>query len=154
MDLHPDLTDLLRALADSGAEYLVVGGWAVGFHGEPRFTKDLDLFIGPSDDNLRAVAHALGCFGAPASTIDALRQLGPEEFLFFGHPPVRVDVLRRIDGVDFASAYARRDVVEWAGTPVSIIGFDDLIAAKRAANRERDRRDVAMLEAVRRARTP
>ncbi len=106
MDLHPDFKDLLSALADSSAEYLIVGGWAVSHHAEPRFTKDLDLFIGPSDTNLARVAHAAARFGAPASLVETLRSLGPEEFLFLGHPPVRIDLLRKIDGLELADAFA------------------------------------------------
>ena len=104
MDLHPDFRDLLSALAGTSAEYLVVGGWAVGFHAEPRFTKDLDVFIGPARENLEPVARALLQFGAPAGIVEALRALGPEEFLFLGAPPVRVDILRRVDGLTFAEA--------------------------------------------------
>jgi predicted nucleotidyltransferase len=153
MDLHPDFRDLLSALAATNAEYLVVGGWAVGYHAEPRFTKDLDVFIGPSNENLVAVANALARFGAPAAIIDTLRGLGPDEFLYLGAAPVRVDILRRIDGITFPEAYARREMVEWDGVPVSVIGFDDLVAAKRAAGRERDRRDLNLLESARRKKT-
>ncbi len=150
MDLHPDFRDLLSALADTNAEYLVVGGWAVGYHAEPRFTKDLDVFIGPSSENLDAVARALAKFGAPAAVVETLRGLGPDEFLFLGAAPVRVDILRRVDGVAFAEAHARREVVDWDGVHVSVIGFDDLVAAKRAAGRERDMRDLKLLETARR----
>jgi predicted nucleotidyltransferase len=150
MDLHPDFRDLLSALADTHAEYLVVGGWAVGYHAEPRFTKDLDVFIGPSNENLKYVASALEKFGAPAAIIDDLRGLGPDEFLFLGASPVRVDILRRVDGIVFAEAYARRETVDWDGVLVSMIGFDDLVAANRAAGRERDQRDLKLLEAARR----
>ena len=74
MDLHPDLTDLLGALADSNVDYLVVGGWAVSFHSEPRFTKDLDLLVGDDDDgNLARLAEALARSGAPGS-----RPAGPQ----------------------------------------------------------------------------
>ncbi len=149
MDLHPDFRDLLSALADTNAEYLVVGGWAVGYHAEPRFTKDLDVFIGPSDENLDAVARALAKFGAPAALIDTLRGLGPDEFLFLGASPVRVDILRRVDGVDFAEAYGRRETVDWDGVRVSLMGFDDLVTSKRAAGRERDMRDLKLLESAR-----
>jgi predicted nucleotidyltransferase len=150
MDLHPDFRDLLSALADTSAEYLVVGGWAVGYHAEPRFTKDLDVWIGPSNDNLESVARALSTFGAPPGIIETLRGLGPEEFLFLGASPVRVDILRRVDGVTFADAYSRRVHVNWDGVPVSMIGFDDLVASKKAAGRERDQRDLKLLEAARR----
>jgi predicted nucleotidyltransferase len=152
MDLDPDFKDLLSALADTNAEYLVVGGWAVGYHAEPRFTKDLDLFIGPSNENLEAVVRALTKFGAPAAIIDALRNLGPDEFLFLGAAPVRVDILRRIDGIAFSEAYARREKTHWDGVPVSMIAFDDLVAAKVAAGRQRDRRDLELLEAARKKR--
>ena len=151
MDLHPDFRDLLSALADSNAEYLIVGGWAVGHHAEPRFTKDLDVFIGPSDANLVAVASALLRFGAPESVIETLRTLGPEEFLFMGVPPVRIDILRKVDGIEFADAYGRREVGDWDGVSVNIIGYDDLVAAKKAAGRERDLRDLKALDAARRA---
>ena len=150
MDLHPDFKDLLSALAATSAEYLVVGGWAVGYHAEPRFTKDLDLFIGPSNENLQAVARALAQFGAPAAILDALRGLGPDEFMFLGAAPVRVDILRRIDGIAFAEAYPRRETAIWDGVTVSVIGFSDLVAAKKAAGRERDQRDLKLLDAARR----
>ena len=149
MDLHPDFKDLLSALAASSAEYLVVGGWAVGFHAEPRFTKDLDLLIGRDPDNLARVVKALELFGAPATTLEQLRNLGAEEFMFFGVPPVRVGVLRSIPGVTFADAFGRREVATWSGVPVSVLGREDLLASKRAAGREKDRRDVDLLERAR-----
>lgn len=138
MDLHPDLTDLLGAFSSSSVEYLVVGGWAVSVHSKPRFTKDLDLLIGPSPDNLERAARALQLFGAPESIVDQARALGPDEFLFFGTPPARVDLLRSIPGVSFEEAFARRLDVEWAGKVVHVIAKEDLIAA----GRERDLRDL------------
>ncbi len=146
VELHPDLMDLLGALAASSAEYLVVGGWAVSFHSEPRYTKDLDLLIGDDDANLVRVVNALETFGAPRVILDKARTLQPDEFLFFGVPPARVDVLRTIPGVVFRDAYDRRIVAAWSGIPVSLIGRDDLVSAKKAAGRERDLRDVRALE--------
>jgi hypothetical protein len=148
MDLLPDFRDLLSALADSNAEYLVVGGWAVGVHSEPRFTKDLDIWVGQSPENLERVARALETFGAPPGILDDLRRLGPDEFLFLGVPPARVDVLRTIPGVDFEAAFADRLSIEWDGVAVNVIGREDLIRAKRAAGRERDLRDLRALERV------
>lgn len=149
MDLHPDLTDLLGAFSSSSVEYLVVGGWAVSVHTEPRFTKDLDLLIGTSPANLERAAAALERFGAPLGIVAAARQLGPDEFLFFGTPPARVDILRTIPGVSFDEAFKRRVDVDWTGTIVHVISKADLIAAKRAAGREKDLRDLRALERTR-----
>lgn len=146
MNLHPDLTDLLGAFSSSEVEYLVVGGWAVSVHSEPRFTKDLDLLIGTSPANLARAAAALRSFGAPDSIVAMASALGPEEFLFFGTPPARVDLLRTIPGVDFEEAFARRLDVAWGELVVHVIAKDDLIRAKRAAGREKDRRDLLALE--------
>lgn len=146
MELHPDLMDLLGAFSSSNVEYLVVGGWAVSIHSEPRFTKDLDLLIGAAPENLERAARALQMFGAPESIVEQARSLGPDEFLFFGVPPARIDLLRSIPGVSFDDAFARRLDVEWGETVVHVISKDDLIAAKRAAGREKDLRDLRALE--------
>ena len=151
MDLHPDLTDLLAAFASSNVEYLIVGGWAVAFHSEPRYTKDLDILIGTDEENLVRVVRALSVFGAPPGIIEQARSLGQDEFLFFGTPPARVDILRSIPGASFEDAFHRRHQVQWSDVPVSIISRDDLLAAKRAAGRERDLRDVVALEKAARA---
>lgn len=146
MDLLPDFKDLLSALAASSAEYLVVGGWAVGFYSEPRFTKDLDLLIGTDPKNLARVVDALRRFGAPATILEQLEALGADEFLFLGAPPARIDLLRTIPGVDFQAALSRATRVDWDGVPATILGLEDLIASKRAAGRERDLRDLKRLE--------
>lgn len=118
----------------------------MSIHTEPRFTKDLDLLIAPTDANLERVSRALATFGAPESIVAQARSLAPDEFLFFGVPPARVDLLCSIPGVDFALAYARRVDVDWGGIAVHVIGRDDLIAAKRAAGRPKDLRDLLALE--------
>jgi hypothetical protein len=146
MDLLPDFKDLLSALAASSAEYLVVGGWAVGFHTEPRFTNDLDLLIGTDPDNLARVVDAVRTFGAPSTIVEQLATLGADEFLFLGSPPVRVDLLRTIPGVEFHSALSRAVRADWDGVPATILSRDDLIASKRAAGRERDLRDLERLQ--------
>jgi hypothetical protein len=146
MDLHPDLMDVLRAFSSSNVEYLIVGGWAVSIHAEPRFTKDLGLLIGTAEDNLERAAKALTLFGAPDSIVAQARSLGSDEFLFFGIPPARVDLLRTIPGVSFDEAFSRRLEVEWDGVRVHVLSKQDLIAAKRAAGRERDLRDLRLLE--------
>jgi hypothetical protein len=146
MDLLPDFKDLLSALAASNADYLIVGGWAVAFHTEPRFTKDLDLLIGTDPANLPRVVEAVHKFGAPPGIVTQLATLKDDEFLFLGAPPARVDLLRTIPGVDFRAALLRAIRVDWDGVPATILSRDDLIASKRAAGRERDLRDLKRLE--------
>jgi len=149
VDLHPDFRDLLSQFAASSVDYLMIGGWAVSFHSEPRYTKDLDLLLVGSDDNLARAAEALGAFGAPRSVIDLLLALGPEEFMAFGTPPTRVDIHRSIPGIDIGAAFSRAVVADWRGTPVRVLSREDLIASKRAAGRPRDLQDVLALERAR-----
>jgi hypothetical protein len=107
MPPHRDLMDLFAALASSKAEYLVIGGWAVGVHVEPRYTKDLDLLIGLDPQNLSRVVEALRDFGAPGSILTAAAALTETEFLFFETPPMRFDLLRSVPGVNFDLLHRR-----------------------------------------------
>lgn len=144
--LHPDFKDLLTAFAEEQVRYLLVGGYAVSFHARPRSTKDIDLWIDAAPANVARACAALSRFGAPEAIVQALRGGDADDIVWFGVPPTRVDLLRRIDGVNFEPAYSRRVETEWDGVPVSVIGSSDLIAAKRAAGREQDLRDVRALE--------
>jgi hypothetical protein len=146
----PDLLDFLDALNEAKAKYLVVGGHAVGLHGHSRATKDLDVWIGQDAVNRDAVIRALGAFGAPESAVRNLTSASRDEFVFLGHPPQRIDLLQGIPGVeDFEGSYARRACVSIEGVDVNVIGFEDLLVAKRAAGRPQDLVDVDRLEKVR-----
>ncbi|HEY2407132.1 MAG TPA: DUF6036 family nucleotidyltransferase [Polyangiaceae bacterium] len=146
MLLHPDFKDLLSVLADERAEYLVIGGYAVGFHARPRFTKDIDLWVGDSAQNLLRLSIALEKFGVPASVLDSINTGSSDDIAWFRVPPTRVDIVRHADGGSFVPAYTRRVQAEWEGVPVSIVSVADLLALKRAAAREQDLRDIQALE--------
>lgn len=146
MALHQDFQDLLAAFADAGVRYLLVGGYAVGFHSRPRFTKDIDLWIDATSENVERAVAALTAFGAPEQILDALRRAGPDEIVYLGSPPIRVDIFKSLPGAQFGACYARRVVDAWDGVPVSVIGAEDLLAAKRAAGRPQDQLDIAALE--------
>jgi len=146
MSLHPDYKDILAAFAAAGVEYLVVGGYAVGFHGQPRFTKDIDLWVRASDENLTRVKLALEQFGAPRAVIDALWSAAPEDVLWMGAPPVRIDILKGVPGGDFDQAYGQRAVADWDGVDVSVVSRGDLIRLKRASGRPQDLLDADALE--------
>jgi hypothetical protein len=152
MKISPDFRDLLTAFADSGVRYLVVGGYAVSFHHRPRTTKDLDLWIDGSDENLERTAKALAVFGAPPGLIAEVRSMKPTEIVYFGKPPLRVDLIRSLAGLDFDTAFDQRVEATWDDVPVNIIGKAELIASKRAAGRPQDREDLRGLRRSKRKR--
>lgn len=154
MNLSNDFVDLLSAFAAERVSYLLIGGYAVAFHGHPRFTKDIDLWLGPGEENIQRCARALISFGAPPDIVETIRSLGSNEIVFFGVPPNRVDILRDVAGLSFADADARRVDVTWEGVPVRVLSLQDLLAAKRAAGRPQDLQDTRLLEAMDKTRRP
>ena len=148
MELFEDFRDLLIELADAHAEFAVVGGHAVAFHGHPRATKDLDVLVRPSHDNAARVYRALAAFGAPlhafeVSEADFASYAG---VLQLGVPPRRIDVIVRADGISFDDAVAAGDAFTLEGRRIPVIGRDALLANKRASGRAQDRADVEALE--------
>jgi hypothetical protein len=146
MPLHPDFRDLLAVFAAHNVDYLVVGGYAVGFHARPRFTKDIDLWVGHSPENLRGARAALEEFGAPAAMLEQIESALDEDVLWMGVPPVRIDIVKGVPGGDFPACLARRVRASWDGVSVSVISRADLIAIKRASGRPQDLLDVEALE--------
>ena len=149
MDLPPDFRDLLAEFERAGVSAVVVGGYAVAFHGRPRATKDIDLVVEGSPENLARVASALDAFGAPPNVIALARAMGPEEVVFLGQPPLRIDLLRMIDGVTPEQLFANAVAARVDDVRVHVIGLDDLITNKRAAGRPQDLLDAEFLERVR-----
>lgn len=145
--MNPDFLDLLRALLDAEARFLIVGAYAVGIHGRPRATKDIDVWVEASDDNAPRVIGALTAFGAPLMglTLDDLR--APGVGLQIGVEPGRIDVLTTISGVGFQEAWPDRVEVSFGeGVRCGVIGVEHLLRNKRAAGRPQDLADVAALE--------
>jgi len=144
--MFQDFKELLSEFNDHHVRYLVVGGYAVSYHGQPRGTKDLDVLIGPDAINRKAVFAALVKFGAPVSGLTDRDFADPESFFRMGTPPVMVDILAKIKGVDFESAWARRVSVSIDGElSAPFISSEDLVASKIAAGRPQDLADVASL---------
>jgi len=149
MRLPRDFADLLAAFDAAHVRYLVIGGYAVGAHHVPRFTKDIDLLLDSAPDNMARSAEALTTFGAPDHIVAALRASRRDDVVWLGQPPLRIDLLQVVPGVDFDSAWERRLEAEWGGARVQVIGLDDLIASKLAAGRQKDKADVRALKAMR-----
>lgn len=136
--LAADFVELLAAFADADVRYLIIGGYAVGYHDRPRTTKDLDILLDSDVDNIARACAALHTFGAPPSVIADLKSARPDEIVWMGAPPLRVDLLKSAPGIRFNEAWARRTRDEWEGTPVCIISRGDLVESKRASGRDQD----------------
>lgn len=150
IDLPEDFRDLLVELSDAGAEFVLVGGHAVAFHGHPRATKDLHVLVLAEPENAARVYRALAAFGAPleAFEVQAADFAGYDGVLQIGLPPRRIDILNRADGITFDEAVVDRGSFEIDGRTIPVIGRAALLKNKRAAGRAQDLADIEALEAI------
>jgi len=149
--MYPDFKELLSVLNAHHVKYLVVGAYAVSIHAQPRATEDLGVLVKADVKNAKTVLAALAEFGAPLQGLTAADFAEPGPFFRMGRPPVGVDILTEIPGVDFDVAWKRRveDVIDRvSGLKAHFISADDLIAAKLAAGRPQD---IADVDAIRKA---
>lgn len=141
-----DFKELLKIFEKHKIRYLIVGGYAVMKYSEPRFTKDLDVFIATDQENAKSVYSALKEFGA------LLENLTPDDFAHegyvyqMGRPPLRIDIMMSIPGIEFDSAWKNRKVVELEDLKVFFISRSDLIRAKEASGRPQDKIDIEKLK--------
>ncbi len=149
IELPEDFRDLLIELADNGAEFVLVGGHAVAFHGHPRATKDMDVLIRADSSNAERVYRALAAFGAPLQSFDVQAKdfATYDGILQIGLPPRRVDILNRADGISFEEAVAEGSSFDLEGRKIPVIGRAALIKNKSAAGRAQDAADIEALAA-------
>jgi predicted nucleotidyltransferase len=146
--MNSDFRELLTALNDCRVNFLVVGGYAYIHYAEPRYTKDIDLWIQSTPENAVRLREALVRFGSWVEGM-TLDHFTTERTMFqIGLPPCRVDFLTSIPGLEFTAAFAARKIAEIDGLAIPFISLPDLITAKRTAGREQDLRDIAGLERV------
>ena len=143
--IYPDFLELLRALRKFKVRYAVIGGYAVGIHSEPRYTKDLDILISSSKDNARATLKALAHFGAPIDNLSEEELSTPGLLYVFGIPPLRVDILNRIKGANADAIIRRSKRIRIEDTSVTVVSIDDLIKLKKLAGRPQDLADLVKL---------
>jgi hypothetical protein len=145
--LNEDFRDLLVLFSEAGAEFLIVGAYALAFHGAPRASGDIDIFVRATKENAARVLEALTRFGAPLAahgvTISELAR--PGTVYQIGLPPRRIDVLTEISGVSFDEAWASRVSAEVDGHTVHLIGRDAFLKNKTASGRPKDLADAARL---------
>lgn len=144
--VNRDFSDLFAALNDAGARYLVVGAHAVAFYSEPRFTKDLDVWVEPSPANAAKVMTALQTFGAPLSGVLETDLATPGVTLQIGVAPNRIDLATQIDGVSFELAWPNRTETTFGEQRIWLIGRAELVANKKAVGRPQDLLDLATLD--------
>jgi hypothetical protein len=148
MNHHRDFEELLSALSSERVELLIVGAYAVMAVTEPRYTKDLDVWVRPSPANARRVYRALKRFGAPLANL-RVRDLEREGIIFqIGVEPVRIDILTQVDGIDFEGAFQRARRGKYGNVEVAFLSVADLIENKKRVGRPQDLLDVAKLEAI------
>ena len=144
--LNRDFSDLFAALNGAGAKYLLIGAHAVAFHAEPRYTKDLDVWVGASSENAVCVLRALKAFGAPLGDVSEVDFAQPGVTLQIGVAPNRIDIATEVDGVTFEEAWPNRIETEYGDDRIWVIGRAELIANKTAAGRPQDLMDLATLK--------
>lgn len=144
--LNPDFREMLSCLKDEGVDFIIVGAYALAAHGLVRATGDIDLWLRNSPDNAHKILRALSRFGAPTSDLSVEDFTTPDTILQIGVEPRRIDLLTGIDGVDFDEATRGRVKVDVDGVEVFVLSKTDLLKNKLAAERDKDRGDIAWLE--------
>lgn len=142
----PDFKELLKIFEKHKIRYLIVGGYAVMKYSEPRFTKDIDVFIATDQDNAKSVYFALKEFGAPLENLTSDDFAHEGYFYQMGRPPMRVDIMMSIPGIKFDVAWKNREVVVLDDLKIFFISRSDLILAKEASGRPQDQIDVDKLK--------
>ena len=147
--LSSDLREFIHLLNTKSVKYVVVGAWALAFHGRPRYTGDIDIFVGREQDNAGRLMEVIEAFGFGQSGIERDDFLRVDRVIQLGRAPNRIDILTGISGVAFDEAWESRQQGSISEVAVSVISRDLLIKNKRAANRDKDQADIKLLEKTR-----
>ena len=146
MEVAPDFDEFIACLTARGVEFVVVGAYALAFHGAPRFTGDLDILIRPTTDNAARLLAALDAFGFPATGLTAEAVADERRMIEMGVPPVQIHVMSTISGVTWPEIWTRHVEGPFGSRTVPYIGRDTLIRNKRAAARPKDLSDIDALQ--------
>lgn len=144
--LSQDFKEFVQSLNENSVRYLVIGGYAVAFHGHPRYTKDLDVWIELSQENARRMVIALEQFGFASLGLQEKDFLDPNQVIQLGYPPNRIDILAELVGVDFEKCYAQKISTTIDGVQVNFIDLKNLKENKKAVGRLQDLADLEKLK--------
>ena len=145
MEVQKDFRDLLALLNDHEVHFMIVGGYALAFHGAPRFTGDIDIFIEPDPENAKRVIAALADFGFQSLGLSPDYFQNPNKVVQRGVPPVRIDLITSISGVTWESADSSKEAGSFGDIPVYYIGKSQFIDNKRSTGRKKDLADIEAL---------
>ena len=145
MEAQQDFKELLALLNEHKVEYVIVGGYALAFHGAPRYTGDHDILVKPDSRNAERILAALDNFGFGELDISTADFEKPDVVVQLGVAPVRVDIITSLTGVDWEQTYSGRVRGQYGDVPVDYIGREQFIANKRAVGRKRDIADLESL---------
>jgi len=143
--LPPDFKEFLKLLAAHKVEYLLIGGYAVGYYGYPRATADMDIWIAMNPANAERIVAAMKEFGFALSELSPQLFLKEWQIIRMGVPPIRIEVATTISGVDFSECYAERVTDVLDGVKVNLISLKHLKANKKACGRHQDLADIENL---------
>lgn len=141
-----DFREFIELLIKHNAEYLIVGGYAVGVHGHPRYTGDLDIWLNPTHENAHVILKCVNEFGFSSFNLSEADFTEPGNVIQLGYPPLRIDLLTEIDGVTFKECYPNRKEVVIEDLKVNFIGYNDLLKNKKETGRPGDIDDIYNLK--------
>jgi predicted nucleotidyltransferase len=146
MELSNDFKEFIELLNVNKVKYLVVGGYAVGFHGHPRYTKDIDLWVLMKSNNASNIIKSVKEFGFESLGLEEEDFLNSDNIIQLGFPPNRIVLLTEIAGVEFESCYSNKLTIEFEGVTIPFISLNDLIKNKQSSGRLQDLADAEKLE--------
>ena len=145
MTLDPDFEDFIKLLNQHKVDYMIIGGYAMAFHGKPRYTGDLDIWIDISESNAQKMLLVIEDFGFASLNFNKEDFLRENLINQLGYPPLRIDILTSIDGINFIDAYPQKQVILIEDFTANYIGLNDLIQNKNASGRQQDLVDINTL---------
>ena len=145
MEIQKDFKELLGLFNAHKVEYIVVGGYALAFHGAPRFTGDIDLLVKPDIKNAQRILAALKDFGFASLNLGESDFVGLGNVIQLGVPPIRIDIMTSLTGVDWENAQAGKVAADYGGVAVHFLGKKEYIINKKAIGRKKDLADLEAL---------
>jgi hypothetical protein len=146
MVINKDFREFIALLNAKNVKYLVIGGYAVAYHGYPRYTKDIDFWIWLNEDNAKKIVEAIHAFGMASMNIKVEDFMSADTVIQLGMPPNRIDILTDLEMLDFETCYAQRETANFEGLDIAVLDLDNLIKSKLNAGRPQDKVDAKKLK--------